>query len=678
MAQYFPMSNRLANENSLYLKQHIHNPVDWWPWCQQAFDHAKRKNKLIIISIGYSSCHWCHVMAHESFDDQYIASLMNKHFVCIKVDREERPDIDQVYMEVVQMLTQRGGWPLNVFCIPDGRPFFAGTYFPPEDKHQGIIPWPQLLMRINDHFKKNPEELIENADNIAKNLTATNQPMGANGDSLSNTALLGGAQAICMTHDDDWGGFGKAPKFPPSMTLNFLLSVRSTNTCEYSNPDLARRIDEVAHKTLKGMAHGGLFDQIGGGFARYSVDKYWIIPHFEKMLYDNALLIDIYSKGFLRYKTELFQLIVEETVQWAKRDMLLKNGLFASSINADSEGQEGKYYVWRPKEVHSVLGENDGKIFCDAYNITENGNFEGKTSNPAWMYDSSHMRKALKPLRNKILQARIDRVLPQRDSKILVSWNSLMARGLAQAAFTFDREDWMIMATKALDALWENNRESECRLKSVLYKNGPANSGYLDDYAFYAEACLFLASKIDFFKPGTAQLYIMRAQKLIDVVLEHFSDPYEIGFFFTADDTEQLISRKKAWLDNALPAGNSSMVHCLSYLYMLTGDGKYSHELNEMKKAYAGFATRAPNAVSHALAGFVNDAMGLAVLKIKGINDLTPLRNALANKPFRPIFIFTVNDPEQKNGYQLCIGNQCLEVTLDLDRIISKLSIMPG
>ena len=667
------MSNLLKNENSLYLKQHANNPVKWWPWSQVAFNCAKTENKLIIISIGYSSCHWCHVMARECFEDSYIAGLMNKHFVCIKVDREERPDVDQVYMEVVQMITQRGGWPLNVFCLPDGRPFFGGTYFPSEDKGQGIIPWPQLLMRISNHYKKFPDELSENADNIVKNLASSNTPMGASGDPLRNIAFIGGAQAICKTHDDDWGGFGEAPKFPPSMTLDYLLGVRRSATCETYNPELTQRVDEIVQKTLKGMAHGGIFDQIGGGFSRYSVDKYWIIPHFEKMLYDNALLIDIYSKGYQRYKSELYKAIVEDTVVWLKREMLLDNGLFASSQDADTEGVEGRYYVWLTEEVESILGEDDAKLFCDAYNITEDGNFEGNTSNPAWVYDDTEMRYALKPLREKMLKARQVRVVPGRDDKVLVAWNSLIARGFAQAAFTFGNKDWLQFAANILDTLWENCMESGSRLKSVLYKNGPETAAFLDDYAFYAEACLVVASKLDWLQPGKLEAYIQRAQAVIDVVLEFFGDEHEIGFYFIAKDQDELITRKKVWYDNALPTGNSSMVHCLSLLYAITEDRKYSHELNEMKKAYTGFAKHAPNVVSYALAGFVYDAIGVAVIKVKGIKDLDELQKFIAEKPYRPVFIQTTQDEAQKNCYQLCVGSKCLEVTESIQDLLKKL-----
>jgi len=663
------MANRLANEKSLYLRQHADNPVDWWPWCEAAFAQARAQDKPVLVSIGYSSCHWCHVMAHESFEDAYIAGLMNEHFICIKVDREERPDIDQIYMEAVQMINHHGGWPLNAFLMPDGKPFFGGTYFPAKDRGHGITPWPQLLMRISDHYKRNKAELEENADNILKNMAHTNEPMGADGTGLSNETLVQAAHAICQTHDDEWGGFGEAPKFPPSMTLNFLLAIRATQTCE-SNPTFASRIDQVIQTTLQGMAHGGIFDQIGGGFARYSVDKYWVIPHFEKMLYDNGLLLDIYTKAYHRYQNPLYEDIVAETVDWLSRDMLDSNGLFYASIDADSEGQEGKYYVWRPEQIEAILGEKDSQTFCDLYGVASKGNFEDGTTLPILVYNEIDKRRAAKPLRQKLLHAREKRVAPGKDLKQLVAWNSLIIRGMAEAGFTFNRPEWFDTARAAADRIWEHLRTADNRLLSVNYAGVPQLNAYLDDYAFYIESLLKIASKIDWLHPGTSQLYVQRAQQLMDVVLQHFADPHAVGCFFTSDDHEELITRKKDWFDNAIPSGNSSLVHACSELYALTGDERYAHEMQSQRQAYPGIASRVPNAISHALAGYTADAMGIAVIKVAGIKDLNPLRQALASKPWRKLFIQTVNDTDQPQGYQLCVGTQCQQPTSDLNTLI--------
>lgn len=665
------MANRLSKESSLYLKQHGENPVEWWPWCPEAFELAKKEGKLILVSIGYSACHWCHVMAHESFEDEYIAGLMNRNFVCIKVDREERPDIDQMFVEVVQMITGRAGWPLNVFCLPNGKPFFGGTYFPPKDIGRGIIPWPQLLMRLVESFKKSPHELEENGDNIIQNLLIANNPQS--GEVLLNNSLLEGAKMICATHDDEWGGFGKAPKFPSPTVLEYLFAIRGSAACN-EDERLANRIDEVLVKTLKSMAHGGIYDQIGGGFSRYSVDRFWAVPHFEKMLYDNGLLISVYTKGWLSYRLDLFKSIVEETVGWVKNEMLMEFGAFASSLDADTEGVEGKYYAWTQEEVIKALGAEDGRVFCEAYAITKEGNFEKGSSIPAWVYDDDKKRLELKPLREKLLKMRELRVRPGKDKKILVSWNSLLAQGLVTAGFYFNRPEWVEMAQKVIDWIWENMSDRQNRLKAVYYAEGGEVSGYLDDYAFYAEACLALASKVEWLGSGSSSLYIERAQRVVDAVLEHFGDKESAGFFFTADDQEKLIARKKYWWDQAIASGNASMVHCLSDLYALTGEARYAEKLNQLRMAYAEFCNKAPNGVAYALAGFAEDAIGVVMLKINDVkNDvLNRIQEALGHKPYRKVFILRQKDAVPKR-YQLCVGNQCLESTDDLEAILEKI-----
>lgn len=666
------MANRLSKESSLYLKQHGGNPVDWWPWCDEAFEVARKEDKLILVSIGYSSCHWCHVMAHESFEDEYIAGLMNRNFVCIKVDREERPDIDQMFVEVVQMITGRAGWPLNVFCLPDGRPFFGGTYFPPKDIGRGIVPWPQLLMRLVEAYKKSPQELEENGDNIVQNLLVANNP-SMTGE-LPNSALLEGARMICASHDDEWGGFGGAPKFPSPTVLEYLFAVRGSAACA-QDAQLAERIDGVIEKTLKGMAHGGIYDQLGGGFSRYSVDRFWAVPHFEKMLYDNGLLINTYTKGWLSYRLELFKSIVEETVGWLEREMLMDFGAFASSLDADTEGFEGRYYAWTQAEVVEVLGAEDGGLFCDAYGITKEGNFEKRASIPAWVYDDSQKRLELKPLRDKLLKARELRVRPGKDSKILVSWNSLLAQGLVNAGFYFNRREWLLLARKVIDWIWKNMSDGKNRLRSVYYGKAGDVMGYLDDYAFYAEACLALASKIEWVDASCASRYIERAQKIVDTVLEHFGDSDGLGFFFTADDGEKLVARKKYWWDQAIASGNASMVHCLSDLYVLTGKEIYAEKLNQLRKGYAEFGKNAPNGVAYALAGFVENAIGVVLLKMsdeEGTDVVDRVQEFLVSKPYRKVFILREKGMTSAK-YQICVGTQCLDSTDDLEAILKKI-----
>jgi uncharacterized protein len=482
------MPNRLSEENSLYLQQHASNPVEWYPWGEEALKAAETSGKPLLVSIGYSACHWCHVMAHESFEDDYIAGIMNKHFICVKVDREERPDLDQIYMEAVQMIQQQGGWPLNVFCLPDGRPFFGGTYFPPEDRGQGLIPWPQICMRIADFYKRSKGELIENAESIQKNILAGTQAASTGGASSdwNPECLLEAAQGICGNHDDQYGGFGEAPKFPPAMSLNFLRALRPS-----VESDLAARIDEVSHITLRAMAHGGLFDQFGGGFARYSVDAHWLIPHFEKMLYDNALLIDAYTRAWLDTKDPLYAAVVEETIGWIDREMSAPSGSFYAALDADSEGEEGRYYVWTPEQVDSILGPSLARELRAAYNITKEGNFEQGKSNPALVEADFVVRVKLADARRQLRECReAERVSPDKDTKISTAWNGMMIRALADAGFYFDRPDWTRRARKAIDFLWSElvtETPEGIQLKAVYYERGGAKvDAFLHDYALLA------------------------------------------------------------------------------------------------------------------------------------------------------------------------------------------------
>ncbi|HTB62018.1 MAG TPA: thioredoxin domain-containing protein, partial [Opitutales bacterium] len=605
--------NRLAAEPSLYLRQHATNPVDWYPWGDEAWARAKAEDKPVLVSIGYSACHWCHVMAHECFEDEFIADLMNSHFICIKVDREERPDVDQIYMEAVQMLTQHGGWPLNAFCFPDGRPFFGGTYFPPADNNRGQVPWPQLLMRVSDYFTKNRAALAENAENIVKNLLISNVPPGTEGNiAWDNRALVVAARSIATFHDDTWGGFGGAPKFPPAMSLNFLLAVRASAAVEHT-PGLAERLDKIVNITARAMAHGGLFDQFGGGFCRYSVDGQWLIPHFEKMLYDNALLLDFYAKAHRRFQNPLYAAVCEETVGWLLREMQHSSGAFYAALDADSDGHEGAAYVWTPAQLREVLGEDGASAIAAAYNITEAGNFEHGTSNPALVENDFAVRQQLAPLRAQLLAARSARTQPGRDSKISLAWNALLIRGLAEAAFAFGRKDWFSIAQKCADWLWKNlsfaGSDGTRRLHAVYYEaGGSANAksetgtpkpethnskptiGFLDDYAFFAEALLTLAAYADWAEPGSALLEqnVGHARALVDSARAHFRDPRQLGYFFTADDHEKLAVRKKEWWDNALPSGHASLAHALTGLHALTGENAYATELADLKKCYVG------------------------------------------------------------------------------------------
>lgn len=655
------MPNQLQNSNSLYLRQHAENPVHWQPWGEAALAQARAEDKPLLVSIGYSACHWCHVMAHECFEDDYIAGLMNRNFICVKVDREERPDVDQIYMEAVQMLQHQGGWPLNVFCLPDGRPFFGGTYFPPEDRGNGLIPWPQLLMRITDFFTRSKDELLENAEAIQKNIMAANQQSGP---AWNDDALVKAAQGICGNHDDQYGGFGSTPKFPAAMTLNFLNSVRHLPALHEADPKLPERIDEVCGITLRAMAHGGLFDQFGGGFARYSVDAHWLIPHFEKMLYDNALLIEAYTRAWVDSKDPLYAAVVTETIEWLEREMSAPGGGFYAALDSDSEGEEGRFYVWDPEEVDSVLGPAQSREVRAAYNITNEGNFEHGKSNPALVEPDFARREALASARETLrLHREKSRTAPGRDPKLSLAWNALAIRAIAEAGFYFNQAAWLECARRAADFIWEAFRpkgESFC-LHSVYYEGtGSSVEAFLHDYALAAEAFLAVASKIDWLEPGASATYRQRAQICLDQALKDFTDPQAAGCFFTAKGVETPVTRRKEWFDNAQPSGNSSLLHALSALHALTGESRYAEALKTARPIYADYAARVASGVAHGLEALATETRGIAHLQAGPAADLKALRAALLEYPWQRIFIET--DPaegEHTTACRLCLGGTC-------------------
>lgn len=670
------MPNRLAQENSLYLRQHAENPVDWYPWGEEALEAAESSGKPLLVSIGYSACHWCHVMAHECFEDDYIAGLMNKHFICVKVDREERPDVDQVYMEAVQMIQQQGGWPLNVFCLPDGRPFFGGTYFPPEDRGHGIIPWPQMLMRITDYYKRSKNELLENADSIQKNILANTQAAATGGaaGSWDPQVLIAAAHGICGNHDDRFGGFGDAPKFPPSMTLNFLRALRRSAAVASAGA-LADRIDEVTHHTLRAMAHGGIYDQFGGGFARYSVDAHWLIPHFEKMLYDNALLIEAYTRAWLDKPEPLYAAVVAESIGWLEREMSAPCGGFYAALDADSEGEEGKYYVWTPEQVDAVLGPALARELCAAYNITQAGNFEQGRTNPALVEADFTVREQLQEARARLLAHReAERVPPGKDTKISTFWNAMMIRALADAGFYFNRPEWLERALRAAAFLWEeviDDSLDALQIHAVYYEGkGAQVEGFLHDYATVADAFLTIASKIEWLQPGESAIWLDRARRCTDAALQKFGDPQMVGCFFTAEGVDTPVARRKEWFDNATPAGNSVLMHALSALHALTGVGKYAAEFQSTLPAYMDYAGKVAAGVAHALEAAATEAIGLAVIKVRQSADIAALRDAIARKPWRRCFIQQMPDNELPADYQLCLGTQCLPPSDSLDEIM--------
>ena len=570
-------TNRLAQETSPYLQQHAHNPVDWYPWGAEALERAKREGKPILLSIGYSACHWCHVMAHESFEDEATARVMNELFVNIKVDREERPDIDRIYQLAQQMLTQRsGGWPLTMFLThEDQKPFFGGTYFPKETRH-GMPAFTDILVRVSEYYREHQPDLREQTNALVRALDEMTPPAPEGHLRLSAEPLKAARAVLSQQFDSNYGGFGGAPKFPQPKTLERLLRDWYA-TAAQEKPDLQAMY--MATLTLKRMAEGGVYDQLGGGFYRYSVDGHWMIPHFEKMLYDNGALLSVYAETAVATGDAFYGEIAAETADWIIRDMQSPEGGYYSSLDADSEGHEGKFYVWMADEVRAALTPEEYAVFAPRFGLDRQPNFE----DTAWhlhLYkmtqqvaaavniDDVQAAELLDSAREKLLAIRNARVWPGRDEKILTSWNALTIRGMAVAARCLGREDFAASATRALDfirkTLWRDGR------LLATYKDGRAHlNAYLDDYVYLADAILELQQ----LRYRADELAF--ARKLLDVTLAHFADPAAGGFFFTADDHEALIHRSKSFGDDAIPAGNGIAALALLRMGHLLGESRY-------------------------------------------------------------------------------------------------------
>ncbi|MGR0119436.1 thioredoxin domain-containing protein [Bacillus halotolerans] len=557
--------NRLIAEKSPYLLQHAHNPVDWFPWGEEAFEKAKRENKPVLVSIGYSTCHWCHVMAHESFEDEEIARLLNERFVAIKVDREERPDVDSVYMRICQLMTGQGGWPLNVFITPDQKPFYAGTYFPKTSKYNrpGFV---DVLEHLSETFANDREHVEDIAENAAKHLQTKTAAKTSEG--LSESAIHRTFQQLANGFDTIYGGFGQAPKFPMPHMLMYLLRYYHTTGQENALYNVT--------KTLDSMANGGIYDHIGYGFARYSTDDEWLVPHFEKMLYDNALLLTAYTEAYQVTQNSRYKEICEQIITFIQREMTHEDGSFFSALDADTEGEEGKYYVWSKKEILKTLGEDLGTLYCNVYDITEKGNFEGKnipnlihTKREQIKADSGftdeELSRKLEDARLKLLKTREERTYPHVDDKVLTSWNALMIAGLAKAARVFQEPQYLTLADDAITFI-ENNVIIDGRVM-VRYRDGEVkNKGFIDDYAF------LLWAYLDLYEASFDLSYLEKAKKLSDDMIDLFWDEEHGGFYFIGHDAEALIVREKEVYDGAVPSGNSVAAVQLLRLGQVTGD----------------------------------------------------------------------------------------------------------
>ncbi|HVB62573.1 MAG TPA: thioredoxin domain-containing protein [Ktedonobacteraceae bacterium] len=605
-------TNRLIDETSPYLLQHAHNPVDWYPWGEEALQKARREDKPILLSVGYSACHWCHVMERESFENEEIAALMNRYFVSIKVDREERPDIDAIYMLALQVMSGQGGWPMTMFLTPDGRPFYGGTYFPPRDRRYagGEMPgFPSILLSIADAYQQRRQEVEEQAGQLSDILQQSSsralRRRAAPVDDSAPLALFNTAsRELSEAFDEQHGGFGGAPKFPNTMSLELLLRIYlHRQSGELGEPPGQSEL-EMVEASLQGMANGGIYDHLGGGFHRYSVDAQWLVPHFEKMLYDNALLSRLYLHAYIVTGRPFYQRVVTETLDYVIREMTAPEGGFYSTQDADSEGEEGKFFVWTPAEIEAALLPDDTKLFTRYYGVSRRGNFEGKNilhvveeaETLAEEMDMSleAVQESLARGRAMLFRARERRVKPGRDEKILTAWNGLMLHAFAEAARYLDRPDYLQVAINNAEFLLGKLQRDGRLLRTC--KDGHAHlNGYLEDYAFLADGLLAL------YEASFDARWFSEARRLLDEAITLFADEQNGGFFDTGSDHETLIARPKDVTDNATPAGNSVAADVLLRLTAFSGEDDYRQRADDYLRPLAGNMAQAPQAFGHAL-----------------------------------------------------------------------------
>ena len=608
------IANHLINETSPYLLQHAYNPVEWFAWGDEAFAKAKAEDKPIMISIGYSACHWCHVMEHESFEDEATAAIMNEYFVNIKIDLEERPDVDQIYMTFVQMTTGQGGYPLNVFLTPDKLPFFGGTYFPPVNRYN-MPSFRQILLSINEAYRERRDELMNSATDILGEMRRVGMAEMATGG-LSLDQLDSAFLSFTRTFDAVNGGFGGAPKFPPPMSLEFLL--------RYYHRTKDENALQMVKKTCDEMASGGIYDQLGGGFHRYTVDAIWLTPHFEKMLYDNAQLARIYLHLFQITNNDLYKRIAVETLEYVRREMLDEKGGFYTAQDADSEGVEGKFFVWTPQEISEIIGEDDARIFNFYYDVTEHGNFEEKNilnvrnslaiSAEQLKISVEKLQETLERGKKMLFEEREKRIKPFRDEKVLTAWNGLMLATFAEASAIFKNRDYLEIAKKCADFNLTNLQKDGYLLRS--WKDGEAKlNGYLEDYANFADGLTEL------FQVSGETKYLREAKRLADLMITEFWDEEAGGFFFTANNHEELLIRSKDFYDNATPSGNSAAADVLLKLAKLTGEEKYERFAVTLLRLIAPQIRRFPNAFGRALSAmefYLNPIKEIVIIGEKG------------------------------------------------------------
>ena len=577
------MSNRLQHESSPYLQQHAGNPVDWYPWGEEAFEKAQAENKVVLVSIGYSSCHWCHVMEHESFDDPATAEFMNKHFVNIKVDREERPDIDQIYMDAVQAMTGSGGWPLNVFLTPEKLPFYGGTYFPPQRAYNRIS-WLELLENIRENWERNPQDIQTQAGNLLQYLQNANQT-SISGTAPTRELLHSAAQQIMKLADTEWGGFGRAPKFPQTMTITWLMrQYYFLKKEDNGESEETEKLLEQAVLSLDSMHKGGIYDHLGGGFARYSVDALWHAPHFEKMLYDNALLVLAYTEAWKLTGKKSFKNAIHATIRFVLHDWLDARGGFYSAYDADSEGHEGKFYTWTKAEIAGIIGdENMTRKFCEHYQVKEGGNWEG--TNILWLnrndWPDDELDSELETARQKLLENRQHRIKPLLDDKIILYWNALMISALCKASQAWPGEGWMDAALQTVNRIETGFRRAEGLYAHHIKDKHQGVPAFLDDLAQYGLALMDCTETTGDFT------YLDKAIDIVEYLMANFREPGGVFFHYASGQTADLVIQKKELYDGATPAANSTMAHLLWKAGKMAGKPEWINHAAAMCSAVA-------------------------------------------------------------------------------------------
>jgi len=628
------MPNRLAQETSPYLLQHRDNPVDWYAWGPEALERAREEDKPILLSVGYSACHWCHVMERESFEDDETAAYMNEHFVNVKVDREERPDVDAIYMEAVQAISGHGGWPMTVFLDPEGVPFYGGTYFPP-DTSRGMPSFRMVMEAVVDAFQTKREEIRERAWVTRERLGAIGA-VEPGGDLPGSAELEQAVARLLAAADRSNGGFGGAPKFPPASSLELLL---------------ARGQTEHVELTLDAMLAGGIYDQVGGGFARYSVDAVWLVPHFEKMLYDNGLLARAYLHGWQELGHQRYRRVCEETLDWMLREMQGPEGGFYSALDADSEGEEGRFYVWTPAQIREVLGEAAEPVI-EHFGVSEGGNFEGSNILHLAGGAEATAPPGLEEARQALLEARAQRVWPGLDDKRLASWNALAISSFAEAGAVLGREDYLEAARRCAEFVLGELRDAEGNLLRT-YKDGRAHlNAYLEDHAFLLEALLTL------YEASFEARWFEAAQALAEATIARFGDPERGGFYSTSSDHEELIARRKEVGDHPIPSGNSSAAMGLLRLERLTGDRRYGEAAEGVFALFAKPAMEHPDAFAHLLRALDFHLVPTREVALVG-DDLEELARAVREKP-RP-HIVLAGGPEGTEQPPLMAGRTAVE-----------------